>query len=67
MITPCMPANNGQASEPSDPESWDRNYSTKVRETRSSSGQKRSERDGKCWQHVGLGIHGLRTLGPQLV
>src|SRR5208283_2912778 len=44
MITLCLPANNGQASQPTDPESWGRNWSRKVRETHSSSSQKRSER-----------------------
>src|SRR5208337_4984719 len=40
-----------------------RKLSRKVRETRSSSSQKRSERDSKCWQRVELGIHGLRSWG----
>src|SRR5271165_5431322 len=44
MITLCLPANNGQASKPTDPESSGRNWSRKVRETPSSSSQKRSER-----------------------
>ena len=43
MITLCTPANNWQVDRPTDPESWVRNWSGKVRETRCSSNQKRSE------------------------
>ena len=41
------------------PESWGRNSSSKVRETRSSSSPKRSEREQEMVQRVERGIHGL--------
>jgi hypothetical protein len=40
-----------------------RKLSRKVRETRSSSSQKRSERGQKYWQRVELGIHSLKSWG----
>ena len=44
-------------------EQMSRKLSRKVRETRSSNNQKRSEGDRKWGQHIELGIRGLRSWG----